>query len=81
MATRKVTLRTVCGTAAALSWAALPALGPIIRVSPHILVSRIGDASHCETMIAADPKDAKNVHCGVEITRFVSAPAPPRDSQ
>lgn len=81
MATRKVILLTVCATAAALSWAGLPALGPIIRVGPHILVSRNGDASHCETMIAANPKDAGNLHFGAEITRFVSAPAPPCDSQ
>ena len=78
---RKVALLTVCSTAAALSWAAAPALGPIICVGPKILLSRNGDVSYCEPMIATDPKAAKNLHFGAEITRFVSAPTPPRDSQ
>jgi hypothetical protein len=35
--------------------------GPRILVGPNILVSRDGDVAHCETMIAANPKDPKNL--------------------
>src|SRR4030042_1100292 len=32
-----------------------------IEVGPNILVSRDGDIAHCETMIAANPTDPKNL--------------------
>ena len=35
--------------------------GPRIVVGPNILVSRDGDIAHCETMIAANPTDPKNL--------------------
>jgi hypothetical protein len=35
--------------------------GPRIAVGPNILVSRDGDIAHCETMIAANPTDPKNL--------------------
>ena len=38
-----------------------------ISVGPNILVSRDGDVAHCETMVASNPKDAKNV-VGTSIT-------------
>jgi len=34
---------------------------PRIVVGPNILVSRDGDVAHCETMIAANPTDPKNL--------------------
>jgi hypothetical protein len=49
--------------------ASLPASEPAARISvgPNILVSRDGDVAHCETMVASNPKDAKNV-VGTSIT-------------
>jgi hypothetical protein len=35
--------------------------GPRIVVGPNILVSRDGDIAHCETMIAANPTNPKNL--------------------
>jgi hypothetical protein len=35
--------------------------GGQIMIGPNILVSRDGDIAHCETMIAADPRDPKNL--------------------
>ncbi len=40
---------------------------PRVVVGPNILVSRDGDVAHCETMIAADPTDPKNL-IGASIT-------------
>src|SRR5258708_5120070 len=34
---------------------------PRIIVGPNILVSRDGDVAHCETMIAANPRNPKNL--------------------
>ncbi|MGH9367818.1 MAG: hypothetical protein ACRD3M_09120, partial [Thermoanaerobaculia bacterium] len=58
-------------TPALMAWATLagfclaqsPAVAekPKILVGPNILVSRDGDVAHCETMIAANPKDPKNL--------------------
>jgi hypothetical protein len=38
-----------------------------IFVGPNILVSRDGDVAHCETMVASNPRDAKNL-VGTSIT-------------
>lgn len=35
--------------------------GGRIMIGPNILVSRDGDIAHCETMIAADPRDPNNL--------------------
>lgn len=40
---------------------------PRILIGPNILVSRDGDFAHCETMIAANPKDPKNL-LGASVT-------------
>ena len=40
---------------------AAPDAAPRIVVGPNILVSRDGDIAHCETAIAANPKDSKNL--------------------
>jgi hypothetical protein len=40
---------------------------PRVVVGPNILVSRDGDVAHCETMIAANPRDPKNL-LGASIT-------------
>ena len=43
---------------------------PRIVVGPNILVSRDGDVAHCETMIAANPTDPKNLIGGsITMTR------------
>lgn len=67
------TLRHAGGRATTVSVAALITLvplgaavwaqtsGPHIVVGPNILVSRDGDVAHCETMIAANPKDPRNL--------------------
>ncbi len=57
------TLRPALLTAASLlAAAASPAAdAPRVVVGPNILVSRDGDVAHCETMIAANPKDPKNL--------------------
>ena len=48
--------------AAGLAAAACAAAdAPRVVVGPNILVSRDGDVAHCETMIAANPKDPKNL--------------------
>jgi hypothetical protein len=47
--------------ACALAAAGAETPGPRIVVGPNILVSRDGDVAHCETMIAADPTDPKNL--------------------
>jgi len=48
------------GAIAANSQAAKPQTGRII-IGPNILVSRDGDIAHCETMVMANPRDAKNL--------------------
>lgn len=55
---------------------ALAAEGPRIVVGPNILVSRDGDIAHCETMIAANPRDAKNLLGGsITLSRADGSPA------
>ena len=66
--------------AAALLPAALavPAAAPPPRivVGPNILVSRDGDVAHCETMIAANPADPKNLlGASITMTRPDGSPA------
>ena len=49
---------------------------PRIVVGPNILVSRDGDVAHCETMIAADPTDSKNlIGASITMTRPDGSPA------
>ena len=52
-----------CAFAATLLVAAVRAetAAPRIVVGPNVLVSREGDVAHCETMIAANPTDARNL--------------------
>lgn len=75
----KATIRIAVGiTAAALGLAAgaLAADGPRILVGPNILVSRDGDIAHCETMIAANPRDPKNLLGGsITLSRADGSPA------
>jgi len=58
--------------------ASTPAGGRMI-IGPNILVSRDGDVPHCETMIAANPRDPKNLVGGsivgtTESASFVTKP-------
>jgi hypothetical protein len=49
---------------------------PRTVVGPNILVSRDGDVAHCETMIAADPTDSKNlIGASITMTRPDGSPA------
>ena len=48
------------GTVAANGQASKKQSGRII-IGPNILVSRDGDIAHCETMVTANPRDAKNL--------------------
>jgi hypothetical protein len=51
----------VFAVACAVAAAGAEPPGPRIVVGPNILVSRDGDIAHCETMIAANPTDPKNL--------------------
>jgi len=55
------------GAIVALLGLAAPPASTRISVGPNVLVSRDGDVAHCETMVAANPKNAKNV-VGTSIT-------------
>ena len=60
----------ICGGSCLAAVLALtPAGDPptLISVGPNVLVSRDGDVAHCETMVAANPKDPKNL-VGTSIT-------------
>ncbi len=59
-------LISIAATAVPLALAARDA-APRVVVGPNILVSRDGDVAHCETMIAADPTNPKNL-VGASIT-------------
>jgi hypothetical protein len=67
----KVWIGAVLLAAQPLAGAAAESGGaPRIRVGPNVLVSRDGDVAHCETMIAANPRDAKNLIGGsITLTR------------
>ena len=54
-------LMTFTGAIAAALWAAEGPQTFGIRVGPNVLVSRDGDVPHAETMVAANPRDAKNL--------------------
>ncbi|MEO8430652.1 MAG: exo-alpha-sialidase [Acidobacteriota bacterium] len=65
-----MTLRIALAAALGLAASALAAEGPRIVVGPNILVSRDGDVAHCETMIAANPRDPANLLGGsITLTR------------
>ena len=53
--------------AALVGDAAEPGAAPRVLVGPNVLVSRDGDVAHCETAVAANPRDAKNL-VGTSIT-------------
>lgn len=64
-------------TVAADKNASMPAVR--ILIGPNILVSRDGDVPHCETMVAANPRDPKNLIGGsivgtTDSSTFVTKP-------
>ena len=64
---KKPIVATLGSLCAAGALAAAASSAPRIRVGPNVLVSRDGDVPHCEMMVAANPRDPKNL-LGASIT-------------
>ena len=54
-------LLPIVSVAAAAALGAAESGAPLTRVGPNVLVSREGDVPHVETIVAANPRDAKNL--------------------
>jgi len=56
-----LTFLSICASALPQISAHQETLQPRIVIGPNILVSKDGDIAHCETMIAANPANPKNL--------------------